>query len=114
MISRQSARLLADIYSELFCLKRKVTAYGHNWVIDEKMLYDFFYENNYDPVFLKLVEIARLEWPRGLVEFIMKIHTGETLAPVTQKWTQEQREKLCQKYLKDMAEDITKRDLSQT
>jgi hypothetical protein len=37
----------------------------------------------------------------------MKIHTGETLfVPATQKWTQDQREKLGQRYLKDMAEDI--------
>jgi hypothetical protein len=36
----------------------------------------------------------------------MKIHTGETLAAVTQKWTQDQREELGQRYLQDMVEDI--------
>jgi hypothetical protein len=106
MISRQSTKLLANVYGGLFRTKTKLRAYERVWVIDEKDLYDFFYENGYETWFLNLVERAALERPRSLVEFIMKIHTGETLVPATPKWTQEQREKLGQRYLKDIAEDI--------
>lgn len=106
MISRSAAKLIAEIYAELFCLKRKEVRHDFIWVIDERRLYDYFFENNYEQWFLKLIEISPLERPRRLVEFIMKIHTGETLALATPKWTQEQREKLGQRYLKDMAEDI--------
>lgn len=106
MISRPTARLLAEIFGELFRLKRRIRPHSMKWVISEDSLYDFFYDNNYDTWFLHLVENSALEEPRRLVEFIMKIHTGQTLFSATPKWTQEQREKLGQRYLKDMAEDI--------
>jgi hypothetical protein len=39
-------------------------------------------------------------------EFVMKLHTGESLAKATSNWSWQQREKLGQRYLKDLAEDI--------
>ena len=36
----------------------------------------------------------------------MKLHTGETLAEATPNWSWEQREKLGQRYLHDLAQDI--------
>lgn len=102
MISRLSAKLLGRVYGEWFALKR----ISIDWYIDKKILYDFLFENEYEPWFLRLVEIAHLELPRSLAEFIMKIHTGETLASATPTWTQEHREEQGQIYLKRMAEDI--------
>jgi hypothetical protein len=104
MISRLSAKLLGRVYGERFSLRRIEI----DWYIDKKILYDFLYENEYEPWFLNLVEITYLKLPRSLAEFIMKIHTGETLASATPRWTQEQREELGQKYLEKMAEDIIK------
>ena len=36
----------------------------------------------------------------------MKLHTGESLVKKTPDWTWQQREKLGQRYLRDLAEDI--------
>jgi hypothetical protein len=104
MISRSTTKFLADIYGDLFTTQRTHTQTPYS--IDPKRLYDFFFERDYDPWFLSMVEHAFLRYPRNLAEFIMNIHTGESLIAGTSNWTQAQREKLSQKYLTDLAEDI--------
>jgi hypothetical protein len=43
---------------------------------------------------------------RGLLEFIMRLHTGESIANATPNWSWSQRQKLGQRYLHDMAESL--------
>jgi hypothetical protein len=45
-------------------------------------------------------------YEREFKEFIMRIHTGETVAAATTDWTWDQRMKLGQRLLKDLSEDI--------
>jgi hypothetical protein len=110
VISRSTSKLLAEIYASVFDLKRRsqptwagVKSY---YEIDNDMLYDFLYERNYQTWFLNVIERSRFRSPRTLEEFIMKINTGESLVAGTTAWTFPQREKLGQRYLQDLAEDM--------
>lgn len=111
MISRSASHLIAEIYASTFDLKRKwqTSFIGQKefyYAIDCNILYDFLYERNYDTWFLNVIECSRFSSPRSLEEFIMKINTGESLVEGTKTWTFPQREKLGQRYIKDLAEDI--------
>jgi len=111
IISRSTSRLLAKIYRSFFTLKsRHRTSYSGQrdtyYEIDDDILYDFLYERDYATWFLNIIEQQRFTYPRRLEEFIMKINTGESLLAGTATWTYEQREKLGQRYLKDLAEDM--------
>lgn len=51
---------------------------------------------------------SRERWraTRSLREFIMRLHTGETLTDATPSWEWEERTKLGQEYLRNLAEDF--------
>jgi hypothetical protein len=111
IISRSTSRLLAKIYTSFFTLKsrHRISYSGQRdtyYEIDDDILYDFLYERDYATWFLNIIEQQRFTYPRRLEEFIMKINTGESLLAGTASWTFEQREKLGQRYLKDLAEDM--------
>lgn len=110
-VGRSTTKLLAKIYESFFSLKtrhridysgQRVTYYE----IDNDILYDFLYERDYATWFLDIIEQRRFANPRDLEEFIMKINTGESLQAGAVNWTWEQREKLGQRCLKDLAEDM--------
>jgi len=69
-------------------------------------LYDFLYEHDYDAWFINAAHNLRISDDRALKEFIMRLHTGETVATVTPEWTWPQRAQLGQRLLRDLAEDI--------
>jgi hypothetical protein len=74
-------------------------------------VYDFLFENEYPPWFCNVGKEAALNCThstRPFTDFILRIHTGESLVSVTASWTWQQREKLGQQLLRDLAEDITK------
>lgn len=73
--------------------------------IDE--LYDFLYEHEYPTWFLILVKkISIYNNKRALKEFIMCLHTGESLSEVLRKWTRDQIENEGQQLLRRLCQDI--------
>ena len=67
-------------------------------------LYNFLFGCNYEGWFCNTAKT--LPYPRDVEEWIMKLHTGETQAAATPNWSWEQREKLGQEYLRNLAEDV--------
>lgn len=105
MISRATTKLIAEIYNDFYYVRKFYGSGGQYYELDTNKLYDFLYERDYQAWFLNIIKgLGRYE--RSLVEFIMKIHTGESLVSGTVDWTWEQRGKLGQTYLKDLAKDI--------
>lgn len=109
MISRKSSSLLALVYNTIFSYRSRsggVTTH----VLKKECLYDFLYDENYEAWFLNEINgFRKYGRPRELREFIMRLHTGESLASgLLPRWTLEEREELGQRYLKNLSEDIMK------
>lgn len=74
---------------------------------DSNKLYDFLYALDYDAWFCNLIKAQRdALTSRPLKDFILKLHTGESLAAASSSWSWEERAKLGQRYIRDLAEDI--------
>ena len=106
MISRKAARAIAEVYERTF---RNVHR-GHRrvyYTIDTSRLYDFLFDNDH-PAHLcnSIKKTYGSTNTRQFKEFLMKLHTGESLFTVLPDWSWKQREKLGQKYLRDLAEDF--------
>jgi hypothetical protein len=99
MVSRRSAKVIAEAYARAFAYYSR-----SGWYIDRDGLYDFLYENDYEPWFCN--SVRRLFSERDVKEWIMQLHTGETQFNATKDWTWEGRRKLGQQYLRNTAEDI--------
>jgi hypothetical protein len=117
MISRKTTLVLAEIVARIFSRSYKSsTNFGRqtkkNYSVSTDQLYDYLFENNYEAWFCNLAKETRnssTEFSyatRKLKEFILKLHTGETQANLTPQWTWEQRQKLGQQYLENLAEDV--------
>lgn len=111
MISRKSTKTLADLYQGTFAVG--FDSYGlrnrrtHKYHLNKSELYDFLYENDYSMYLLNIVKgMSDESTERRVRELVLELHTGETLAKGTPNWTWEAREKLGQRYLKDLAENI--------
>ena len=106
MISRKTARVIAEVYERTF---RKVHRGPRRlyYTIDTSRLYDFLFDNDH-PVHLcnSAKETYQSTATRQFKEFLMKLHTGESLVSVTPDWSWKEREKLGQRYLRDLAEDF--------
>lgn len=108
MISRLTARLVAQSLGSALSSRgyrphtHKVYFYNSG-----SKVYDFFYESEY-PAYLcnSARESCSVSSTRPFIEFVMKLHTGESLIAATQNWTREEREKLGQSLLKTLAEDV--------
>ena len=109
MVSRRTTRALAEVFEKKFRSYHKPGGYGSKgyYAVDGNALYDFFFDHDY-PAWL--CNKAKSTWTSGGTrkskEFIMKLHTGETQCDATKNWTWEQRERLGQRYLYNLAEDI--------
>ena len=106
MISRTSARMLAEIFQALFSRWK-----SSGTTVNEDALYDFLYDRDYDAWFCNDARKAAfytrgLPADRWIKDFFMKVHTGEAFVTVTQNWKQSQRQKLAQRYLQDLCNDI--------
>jgi hypothetical protein len=101
MISRKTAMTIAEFYASKFSGRSSSNSTA---TVYKDGLYDFLYENNYAAYFCNAARINR--WPRDLKNWVLKLHTGETLVNATQNWSWQERERLGQRYLKDLAESI--------
>lgn len=110
MIRRQTAKTLAEAYHEKF--RGSVTTstvYGPPrgaYRLQVDRLYDFLYEHEYEAWFLNAAKALRTTDVRALKEFIMRLHTGESVVSVTKDWAWQQRAELGQRLLRDLAEDL--------
>ncbi|WP_148714332.1 hypothetical protein [Chitinolyticbacter meiyuanensis] len=102
MISRPTSLAIAKAYTARFSLVSRSHGRSTEKVYRDK-IYDFFYANEYEAWFCNLSKSHVSV--RGLKEWFMKIHTGESFATATQDWSWEQRRNLGQRYLRDMARD---------
>lgn len=109
MISRKSTKALAELYDATFGRMKSSGGYSDSsyyYVLETDRLYDFLYENDFDPWLLNAVKALNATKERGLKEFIMELHTGETVASATPNMDWDQRSKLGQAFIKDLAEAI--------
>jgi len=109
MISRRTARIIAEVYERGF-RQQASSSSGRDtgyYTVNSDWLYDFLFENEYPAYLCNLAKATRESYStRRLKEFVMKMHTGESLAEATANWTWEQRESLGQRYLLGLAEDF--------
>lgn len=113
MIGRKSTGALAELYAWMFRKAASRSSYGSSrtsYGVNSIALYDFLYDNDYCAWFCNHARKVRSTYTtRPLKDFIMKVHTGESLTDGTPGWTWAQREKLGQRYLRDLAEDLIAR-----
>lgn len=103
MISRRSAKLIADLYEGKFT-STKYSDWGDPTTkVHYNKLYDFLYENNYPAWLCNMAK--KLIYIRSIKEWIMRLHTGETVSEATQSWSWQQREELGRRYLCNLAEN---------
>jgi len=76
------------------------------FVYYEDDLYDFLFINDFEGWILNAVKAIRRYDSRGLLEFIMRLHTGESAARATEGWAWEARRNLGQRFLHDLAESL--------
>jgi hypothetical protein len=112
MISRKTTVILADLLSRTF-YKRRSNNRNYIYSVDSQAFYDFLFELDYQAWFCNLASSiydsgeSFVEGTRKLKEFVMKLHTGDSIVTITPQWTLEQRiyqgqillEKLCQDIL---------------
>lgn len=108
MISRRTTFLIAELYTRAF--RELKGSYDNRYYrIDTEAVYDFLFVNDYPAWFCNIAKAAHGYYDtRPFTEFILKVHTGESLVSATLNWTWPQREKLGQQFLKELAEDIFK------
>lgn len=103
MLSRQTALAIASAYTNRFSSTSRVSRGHPTEEVYREELYDFLFEQEYEAWFCNLAKKHfRI---RPLLEWIMKIHTGESLYEATKDWTWEQRRMLGQRFLRDLARD---------
>lgn len=113
MISRKSAKLIAEAYAGHFkggLLNGGFT--GFYWSGNElksDTIQNFFYEEDYEVWFLQAMrKFPTTPYRAHLISAIMELHTGNTQVPATKDWDWPQRRELGQRMLKKLAEDILK------
>jgi hypothetical protein len=67
-------------------------------------LYDFLYEHDYEAWFCNIAKY--LSGFKQLKEFILGLHTGESIEKTTRNWSLDEQKKLGQRYLKNLARDF--------
>ncbi len=121
MISRKTTLQLSEILTSLFYTSSNVSGYQEvrrKYATKNENLYEFLYVRNYDGWFCNQAR-SMGSWgytyenaTRQLKDFFLKLHTGESLASGTPDYTWDQRAKLGQQYLYNLAKDIL--DYSET
>ena len=104
MIGRRSTITIADAYHERFTHVSSGYRGSSHFTFSRDALYDFLFGENFDPWLLNAFRSLSTVERRGLKDFIMRIHTGESVVGATAKWTWERRRTLGQRILKDLAE----------
>jgi hypothetical protein len=73
---------------------------------DTRALYDFLYRNEYEAYLMNIANKEARGGCRDMAEFVMKLHTGETIVSATKDWDWEARQKLGNRILEDLAADF--------
>ncbi|MHB1325778.1 MAG: hypothetical protein ACYC0L_06165 [Thermoleophilia bacterium] len=102
MISRAAALAIAESYNNRFWNLVRYSMSRFN----NAEIYDFLYTNEYEPWFLNATQQISTGNERGLQDFIMQIHTGESIVGATPDWPWQERLLLGQSLLLDLAKDI--------
>jgi hypothetical protein len=103
MISRRSTQTLARLYGTEFS---KTFQSGSRLAATQR-LYDFLFSHEYEPYLMNVANAIRPGGgPRAVEEFVMRLHTGETIAQSTPQWDWKRRAKLGNRLLVGLAEDI--------
>lgn len=89
---------IAEAYCYSFCY------HYDKRLFDRNGLYDFLYERNYQPWFCNMVK--GIASARALKDWLLGIHTGESFATAIPNWSLDQRQRLGQTYLKNLARDF--------
>lgn len=77
------------------------------YTLQYKELYDFLFDEGHSAWFCNAARATYASvGTREFKDFMMRLHTGESLVAGTPNWSWPQRETLGQRYLKDLAEDI--------
>ncbi|MBU4129109.1 MAG: hypothetical protein L6302_07020 [Desulfobacteraceae bacterium] len=92
---------IADFYTSRFSGKRSSSSVA---TVYKDSIYDFLYTNDFEAFFCNSARMNT--YPRTLKDWLLQLHTGESLVQFTKNWAWQEREKLGQRYLKDLAECI--------
>jgi len=103
MISRATALALATAYTGRFTSS---ATRDRSAIVHRDAVYDFLFENEYEAWFCNLAKAHT--YVRNFKEFWLRIHTGESIVPVTKDWSWEQRRKKGQQLLRELAKDHLK------
>ncbi len=103
MISRASAKAISDAYNKCFSSYSRGSYNRAQFELHVNDLYDFLYVNNFEAWFLNAAKGKYPHHQRQLLEFVLRIHTGESLVPATSEWSWKQRQALGQRLLADLA-----------
>ena len=102
MISRKATMAIADAYTKKFSGRSSSSRPIEEVYRDH--FYDYLYEHDYEAWFCNMVK--RISTIRGLKEWLLKIHTGESFVSATPNLPWDERKKLGQIYLKKLARDF--------
>jgi len=105
MISRTSAKAIADAYHSRYTFTPRHSS-SSSFKYYRDTLYDFLYVNGFEAWLLNAFKAVSSTHPRALREFIMRIHTGESLSPATPNWSWPQRLTFGQRILVDLAQSL--------
>lgn len=104
MISRKSTLAISDAYLNEFSHSSS-SSYGNSTEkLDKDHFYDYLYEHEYEAWFCNACRQPNSI--RQFKEWILRIHTGETLSSATPDWPWDKRQLLGQQYLKSLSKDI--------
>lgn len=95
---------VANAYKDKFSYLSRTSHGNSSEKIYCESLYDYLYEHEYQAWFCNASKKPLSI--RGLKEWFLKIHTGETLYDATQSWPWDKRQTLGQEYLINLARDI--------
>ncbi|MBK9126129.1 MAG: hypothetical protein IPM16_23780 [Chloroflexi bacterium] len=114
MISRKTCIALAEAYQAVFShQKRTHTRYTtkYSTEVAYESLYDFAFAAGFEPWFCNMLRHASkhvdtYSSSRVVKEFVMRVHTGEFVSGITPNWTEDQRQRLGQEYLYNLAGEL--------
>ena len=107
MISRRTSRVEAEVYEKIFRKSHRSGNGDRYYTLNAEAIYDFLFDHNYPAWFCNLTTNTRESTrTRKFKEFIMRLHTGESVSSATLEWTWKQREQLGQQNLHNLAQDI--------
>lgn len=111
MISRRTTMLLASILQYRFSKTTRTynsNSRQHHTTVTLKTaeMYDYLYEHDYASWLCNGARNIKYYQERGVKDYILRLHTGETQYEATKDWNWEQRRRLGQRLLRDLAEDV--------